>query len=65
MTITARNTFSCFYGTNSNTKDLESATALIKGFFDNVNQDWLMRFLGHRIADKRTQRMVKRFLEER
>jgi RNA-directed DNA polymerase len=34
----------------------------IKGFFDNVNQEWLMRFLGHRIADKRMQRMVKRFL---
>jgi retron-type reverse transcriptase len=26
----------------------------IKGFFDNVDQDQLMAFLGHRIADKRT-----------
>lgn len=34
----------------------------IKGFFDNVNQDWLMKFLAHRIEDKRIQRMVKRFL---
>ncbi len=34
----------------------------IKGFFDNVNQEWLMKFLAHRIADKRIQRMVKRFL---
>lgn len=34
----------------------------IKGFFDNVNQEWLMKFLGHRIADKRIHRMVKRFL---
>ena len=34
----------------------------IKGFFDNVNQGWLMKFLAHRIADKRIQRMVKRFL---
>jgi group II intron reverse transcriptase/maturase len=34
----------------------------IKGFFDSVNQDWLMKFLGHRIGDKRIQRMVKRFL---
>jgi len=34
----------------------------IKGFFDNVNQQWLMTFLAHRIADKRIQRMVKRFL---
>jgi group II intron reverse transcriptase/maturase len=35
----------------------------IKGFFDNVNQEWLMKFLAHRIEDKRTQRMVKRFLK--
>ena len=34
----------------------------IKGFFDNVNQKWLMKFLAHRIEDKRIQRMVKRFL---
>jgi group II intron reverse transcriptase/maturase len=35
----------------------------IKGFFDNVNQEWLLKFLGHRIEDKRIQRMVKRFLK--
>lgn len=35
----------------------------IKGFFDNVNQEWLMKFLSHRIADKRILRMVKRFLK--
>jgi len=35
----------------------------IKGFFDNVNQEWLMKFLEHRIADKRIMRMVKRFLK--
>jgi len=35
----------------------------IKGFFDNVNQEWLMKFVGHRIGDKRIQRMVKRFLK--
>ena len=34
----------------------------IKGFFDHVNQEWLMKFLAHRIADKRIHRMVKRFL---
>ena len=34
----------------------------IKGFFDNVNQGWLMKFLAHRVEDKRIQRMVKRFL---
>lgn len=35
----------------------------IKGFFDNVKQDWLIKFLEHRIGDKRIQRMVKRFLK--
>lgn len=35
----------------------------IKGFFDSVDQGWLMKFLAHRIEDKRIQRMVKRFLK--
>ncbi len=34
----------------------------IKGFFDNVDHEQLMTFLGHRIADKRMQRYIKRFL---
>jgi RNA-directed DNA polymerase len=34
----------------------------IKGFFDHVKQDWLMKFLGHRIKDTRMLRMIKRFL---
>src|SRR4030095_8554467 len=35
----------------------------IKGFFDNVEHDWLMKMLEQRIADKRVLRMVKRFLK--
>lgn len=35
----------------------------IKGFFDNVDHEWLMKFLGHRIVDKRVLRYVKRFLK--
>ena len=35
----------------------------IKGFFDNVDHDHLMAFLGHRIADKRMTRYIKRFLK--
>lgn len=35
----------------------------IKGFFDNVQHEWLMKFLGHRIGDKRVLRYVKRFLK--
>lgn len=35
----------------------------IRGFFDNVQHDWMMEFLGHRIVDKRVLRYVKRFLK--
>jgi RNA-directed DNA polymerase len=35
----------------------------IKGFFDNVHQTWLMTFLAHRIADKRVQCYINRFLK--
>ena len=34
----------------------------IKGFFDNVNHKWLMRFLEHDIKDKAFLRYVNRFL---
>jgi group II intron reverse transcriptase/maturase len=35
----------------------------IKGFFDNVDQEQLMDFISHRIADKRMLRLIKRFLK--
>ena len=38
------------------------AEADIKGFFTNMDQSWIMKFLGHRIGDKLVSRMVKRFL---
>jgi len=34
----------------------------IKGFFDNVDHDWLIKFLEHDIQDKNFLRYVKRFL---
>jgi len=34
----------------------------IRGFFDNVDHDWLMKFLENDIADKNFLRYVKRFL---
>lgn len=34
----------------------------IKGFFDNVDHEWLMKFLEQDIADKNFLRYVKRFL---
>ena len=35
----------------------------IKGFFDNLDQKWLMKFLEHDIADKNFLRYVSRFLK--
>ena len=34
----------------------------IKGFFNNVSHDWMMRFLEHRISDPIFLRLVKHFL---
>ncbi|MEG6523029.1 group II intron reverse transcriptase/maturase [Desulfotomaculum sp. 1211_IL3151] len=35
----------------------------IKGFFDHVNHEWLIKFLEHRISDPNIIRLVKRFLK--
>ncbi len=35
----------------------------IKGFFDNVDHEWLMKFLEHEIEDKNFLRYIKRFLK--
>ena len=35
----------------------------IKGFFDNVDHDWLMKFLEHDIGDKNFLRYIRRFLK--
>jgi group II intron reverse transcriptase/maturase len=35
----------------------------IKGFFDNVDHEWMMKFLGLRIGDPNFLRLVKRFLK--
>jgi len=35
----------------------------IKGFFDNVDHDWLMRCIEQRISDKNLLRLLKRFLK--
>lgn len=34
----------------------------IKGFFDNIDHDWMINFLEHDIADKNFIRYIKRFL---
>jgi len=39
------------------------AEADIRGFFDNVNHKWMLRFLEHRIGDPRILRLVSRMLK--
>lgn len=34
----------------------------IRGFFDNISHEWLMKFLAHRIADPRMLRLLKKWL---
>ena len=35
----------------------------IRSFFDTVNQQWLMRFVEHRIGDKRIIRLIRKWLK--
>lgn len=35
----------------------------IKGFFDNVNHEWLIKFIGVRIADPNIKRLIMKFLK--
>ena len=34
----------------------------IRGFFDNISHQWLMKFMEHRIADRRMLRLMKKWL---
>jgi len=34
----------------------------IKGFFDAISHEWLLKFLGHRIADQRLLRLIRKWL---
>jgi retron-type reverse transcriptase len=31
----------------------------IKGFFDNLSKSWLVKFVEHRVADRRILRLIK------
>jgi len=35
----------------------------IRGFFDNVNHEWMLKFLQHRIGDPRILRLISRMLK--
>jgi RNA-directed DNA polymerase len=34
----------------------------IRGFYDAIDHAWLMKFLGHRIADRRIRRLIRKWL---
>lgn len=35
----------------------------IKGYFDNIDQQWLIRFVEHRIGDRRIVKMIQKILQ--
>jgi group II intron reverse transcriptase/maturase len=35
----------------------------IRSFFDTVSQEWLMRFVGHRVGDPRILRLIQKWLQ--
>jgi group II intron reverse transcriptase/maturase len=35
----------------------------IRGFFDNLNHEWLMKFIQHRVADPRVLRLIQKWLQ--
>jgi RNA-directed DNA polymerase len=35
----------------------------IRGFFDNLNHEWLMKFLEHRVQDRRMLRLIRKWLK--
>lgn len=47
--------------TNQNTNWVLDAD--IQAFFDSIDHDWMMRFLGHRIADRRLLRLIHKWLK--
>jgi len=35
----------------------------IRGFFDNMNHEWTMKFVAHRVADNRVLRLIRKWLK--
>ncbi len=35
----------------------------IRSFFDSVSQEWLVRFLEHRVSDPRVIRLIRKWLK--
>jgi hypothetical protein len=48
--------------TGTSTEVIRVLDADIRGFFDAIDHEWLMRFLEHRIADRRVLRLIRKWL---
>lgn len=35
----------------------------IKGFFDNISHEWMMKFVEHRVGDRRVLRLIRKWLK--
>jgi group II intron reverse transcriptase/maturase len=35
----------------------------VRGFFDNVSHEWMEKFIGHRVADRRVIRLIQKWLK--
>jgi retron-type reverse transcriptase len=35
----------------------------IRGFFDNLSPEWTMKFIEHRVADRRILRLIRKWLK--
>ena len=35
----------------------------MQGFFDNIDHEWLLKFLEHEIADRRILRLIRKWLK--
>jgi retron-type reverse transcriptase len=35
----------------------------IRGFFDNLDKDWMIKFMEHRVADPRILRLIRKWLK--
>jgi len=59
----------CMYG-NSGQGNRETPStkvnwvldADIRGFFDNMSHEWTMKFIEHRVADRRVLRLIRKWL---
>ena len=35
----------------------------VRGFFDNLSHEWMVKFIEHRVADRRVQRLIRKWLQ--